>query len=666
MAVRLPLQVFDNVEPVLQIGEMPQVVVDLINDGASWAYGNNSSGPSAKLEVNTANGTLLSGQPFVDTYYIAGAYTTRVDRFSTAAETPNVSMSTDNYNRLRVNYDSVSLPTGDTNNTQYPLYLDTNNNLRCMTRQDFIDTFVTPALGSLQIWNGTLSYRTQGTYYLTTSPTPANATLVSSTPVATNSVANISAFTSGGIPEAQKQTSDTNYYLARVNYPATSFPFYDADLLRYDLPIYFNSGDEQLYQHTPASWANLLGPYLRYYLATANSGYEINYSMASGNQRGTTYTDTRVTPTGTGYTTRFVNANDYRTQEFPTGTASTISANTKRFYIVRGSTAAYVASSNPSGSVNEGSSVTFTLTTTNVLDGSTFNYAITGITAADISSGSLTGTVTVNSNTGSTSITLVSFDGSESESATCTFTTPDGNKTAVVTITDVAGETVSLEGTSAFPEVSTSLPLSDGSILLGWRFSSNGTIEDYDIDRVPQLNDAGHVDWINTASPSTTYYIRATVHSDGTGGSASQTGQSLNTWLSLASNRSFTFQDNTPSASYGNRSLTYKIEISSSPTGADIVTSGTWQDYPPRTDWYTTEVATNNWRYSVSWGGVIVYEQDGYATKDTVTEITGWDGYTYTRGSVPILIGGNSYGVTQTIPGILATGYYRNNYEGGA
>ena len=579
MAVRLPLQVYDNVEPFLQIGEMPQIVVDLINDGAAWAYGNNSSGPSAKLEVNTANGTLLSGQPFVDTYYIAGAYTTRVDRFSTEAETPNISMSTDNYNRIRVNYDSVSLPTGDTNNTQYPLYLDTNNNLRCMTRQDFIDTFVTPALGSLQIWNGTLSYRTQGTYYLTTSATPANATLVSSTPVATNSVANISAFTSGGIPEAQKQTTDTNYYLARVNYPATSFPFYDADLGRYDLPIYFNSGDEQLYQHTPASWANLLGPYLRYYLATTGSGYEINYSMASGNQRGTTYTDTRVTPTGTGYTTRYVNTNDYRTQEFPTGTASTISANTKRFYIVRGSTATYAASSNPSGSVNEGSSVTFTLTTTNVLDGSTFNYAITGITAADISSGSLTGTVTVNSNTGSTSITLVSFDGSESESATCTFSTPDGNKTAVVTITDV-NEVVSLEGTTLAPETGHGFPISDGSIEAGWKFGTDGTVESYDTDTFPQLSSTNHADWINTSSPSSTYYIRATIEQDNSENGIVTSGSpnALNTWHALTTARLFSFTDNSGANSYGPANVMWKIEIASDAAGTNILDTGYYQN----------------------------------------------------------------------------------------
>lgn len=579
MAIRLPLQVFDNVEPVLQIGEMPQVVVDLINDGASWAYGNNSSGPSAKLEVNTANGTLLSGQPFVDTYYIAGAYTTRVDRFSTAAETPNVSMSTDNYNRLRVNYDSVSLPTGDTNNTQYPLYLDTNNNLRCMTRQDFIDTFVTPALGSLQIWNGTLSYRTQGTYYLTTSATPSNGTLVSSTPVATNSVANISAFTSGGIPEAQKQTSDTNYYLARVNYPATSFPFYDADLGRYDLPIYFNSGNEQLYQHTPASWANLLGPYLRYYLATTGSGYEINYSMASGNQRGTTYTDSRVTPTGTGYTTRYVNTNDYRTQEFPTGTASTISANTKRFYIVRGSTATYAASSNPSGSVNEGSSVTFTLTTTNVLDGSTFNYAITGITAADISSGSLTGTVTVNSNTGSTSITLVSFDGVESESATCTFTTPDGNKTATVTITDV-DEVVSLEGSIVAPESNADYPLSDGSMQSGWRFQSNGTVSDYNNDRFPTDATGGHTPWVNQSPPTGSYWIRASIQSqsDPASQSFASSPSALNTWLATTSTRTFLFTDNRGAASYAGASVILKIEIATDSGGSNIVATGYYRN----------------------------------------------------------------------------------------
>lgn len=441
MAVRTPLLLdAPDGEPQFQIFEMGATDISNIHAFAPYAYGNNSSGPSAKLEVNTANGTLMSGQPFVDTYYIAGAYTTRVDRFSTEAETPNISMSTDNYNRLRVVYDSVSLPTGDTNNLQYPLYLwndGTTTQLRTMSNQDFIDTFVTPALSALDIWSASTTNQQQGTYFLTTSASPSNATLVSATPVAVNSEANIAAYTSGGIPEAQKQTLDTNYYLAQVNYAPTSYAVWDSDIGRYDLPLYYDAGTENIRQHTATTWANLLGPFLRYYLATSGSGYDIIYSLSSGNQRGSTYTDTRVTPTGTGYTTRYVNTNDYRTQEFPTGTASTISANTKRFYIDRGGVPSYGASVNPTGSVDEGQVVTFTLTTTNVLDGTTFNYAITGITAADISSGSLTGTVTISSGSGSTAITLAAYDGLESETATCTFSTPGGDRAAAVSITDL-------------------------------------------------------------------------------------------------------------------------------------------------------------------------------------------------------------------------------------
>jgi hypothetical protein len=339
MAVRTPLLLeAPDGNPYVQIQEFNAINTSDVNLFAPYAYANNPSGPSAKLEVNTANGTLMSNQPFVDTYYIAGASTTRVDRFATEAETPDVSMVTDNYNRLRVVYPTLSLPTGDTNNFQYPLYLYAVSgvtHLRAMTRDDFIDTFVIPALDAMDIWSASTTNQQAGTYFLTTSTAPSNATLVSTTPVAVNSVANIAAYTAGGIAEAQKQTIDTNYYLAMVNYAATTYGAYNAASTGYDLPLYFDAGTETIRQHTPATWSALIGPFLRYYLATPGTGYYIEYNLTDGNQRGTTYTDTRVTPTGTGYNQLAVNADDYRTQEFPTGTASTITANTKAFYIKR-------------------------------------------------------------------------------------------------------------------------------------------------------------------------------------------------------------------------------------------------------------------------------------------------------------------------------------------
>ena len=56
--------------------------------------------------------------------------------------------------------------------------------------------------------------------------------------------------------------------------------------------------------------------------------------------------------------------------------------------------------------VNEGGTVTFTLTTTNVADATTVPYTITGVTSADLSAASLTGNFTVASNTATVTFTL--------------------------------------------------------------------------------------------------------------------------------------------------------------------------------------------------------------------------------------------------------------------
>jgi len=67
--------------------------------------------------------------------------------------------------------------------------------------------------------------------------------------------------------------------------------------------------------------------------------------------------------------------------------------------------ATYVLSTS-SASVNEGSSFTITLTTTNVTNGTVFPYTITGISNADIAGASLTGNFTVNSNSAAVIFTV--------------------------------------------------------------------------------------------------------------------------------------------------------------------------------------------------------------------------------------------------------------------
>jgi len=73
--------------------------------------------------------------------------------------------------------------------------------------------------------------------------------------------------------------------------------------------------------------------------------------------------------------------------------------------------------------VNEGSSVTFTLSTTNVANGTTLPYVIRGISAGDLSYGSLSGNFMMLSGIGTTTITLCADHLTEgTEIATLTLT----------------------------------------------------------------------------------------------------------------------------------------------------------------------------------------------------------------------------------------------------
>jgi hypothetical protein len=268
-----------------------------------------------------------------------------VTNYDTAAETPNVFKVTDNYNNVRVVYDAVTLPTGDTNNTQYPLYLYSpagpvgddwvDAGFRAMSVQDFVDTFVLPVLDSFG--GGGQTLQKSGTYYMTTSAAPANATIIGT--AALNQQANPASYAAASIPETPTQNNTvTTYRIAKVDYPSTASDLWEgaAAPLLYDLPLYFDAGTESIKQHTPATWAALLNPFLRFYLGGGSSAHTISYNIdgSDGVTSGTIYTDTGITTAGSTYNTRFVNTNDYRTQEFPTGTA--VVQSTKAFKVHQG------------------------------------------------------------------------------------------------------------------------------------------------------------------------------------------------------------------------------------------------------------------------------------------------------------------------------------------
>ena len=90
-----------------------------------------------------------------------------------------------------------------------------------------------------------------------------------------------------------------------------------------------------------------------------------------------------------------------------------------------------------SASINEGDAVTFTLTTTQVSNGTTMPYTITGIQSADLSVGSLTGNFTVNNNTATNAFTL-STDATTEGSETLTLALDNGLASSAVTIGDTS------------------------------------------------------------------------------------------------------------------------------------------------------------------------------------------------------------------------------------
>ena len=300
MTVRTPLKLDGS-----NLREMTTTEINAIKTEAIRQYGLD---PSVTLSVVASSGSLAS---MSDTRLIAGAGTTDVTNYDTEAETPNVSTTTVTYDKIDQSYDTSE--SAWTNATySYPLYYD-GDNLREMSAADFADTFIYPAIDTLT--SGSTGTAQAGTYHISTSSSVAGSTLVSATPVFTDTRANAAAYTAGGIPETLDQpTTIVNYYLHRIN---------SASEGSYELPICYTKSGTNLQQSPSATLQDSLQTMMRYYAAEI-TGTKITYSInGTGNNRGSAMTDTKLNSST--YLQRFVNTDDYRTQEVPSGTATTIS-----------------------------------------------------------------------------------------------------------------------------------------------------------------------------------------------------------------------------------------------------------------------------------------------------------------------------------------------------
>ena len=264
--------------------------------------------PSVELTVVASAGTLPA---LTDTRLQAGAYSTGTATYvaeSTTAEPTQVDVT---YDKITSAAESLSAPP-DTSNLAFPLY-SVSGNLRAMTATDFYDTYIADTITAMKL--GSLTTTQAGTYHISTATSVAGSTEVSgaSTAIFTDTRANSAEYTAAGIPETLDQpTNITSYYLHRINSAAAG---------SLSLPMYYSAGN--IHQYTEVNFKAMIADFIRYHCSVG-----ITYNITtSGVTRGSGIVDTRLTGGSGNYQQLYVSTNDYRSQEFPDGTASTITTN---------------------------------------------------------------------------------------------------------------------------------------------------------------------------------------------------------------------------------------------------------------------------------------------------------------------------------------------------
>ena len=297
MAVRTPLYNDSG-----NIKQMTSAMVDEIVDQVVYQY---SLNPGVSLSVVSSGGSVGT---ISDTRLQAGAHSTSATGTPSEGTTAEPSTVTVNYSKIDQT-DATHTPTADTGKL-WPIYYNSSNQIQAMSITDVKDTFLHPAIDLLV--SGSTGTQQGGTYQISTSTSVSGSTLVSSTAVFQDTRANTSLYTAGGIPETLDQpTTITSYYLHKITGSDTS----------YTLPFFINA-DNNIQIFAEATFESLIQEWIRHTAAASTDGYRLSYSYTTGNNRGTGMTDTKLDGSGN-YQTRFVNANDYRAQEFPNGTAQT-------------------------------------------------------------------------------------------------------------------------------------------------------------------------------------------------------------------------------------------------------------------------------------------------------------------------------------------------------
>ena len=313
MTVRIPLYwASDGFKP------MTAAHVEQIQARAIWLFGQN---PSKTLSYVNASGNLSAMD---DTRFQAGESISRTDRFSTAAETPDIEEVVTTYDHISRGTASGTAFIADTGNVVYPTYLDSNDNIRSMSLADFVDTFIEPAIIKMTK-NTSSNAEKAGTYEIFEAGATVSNDLVrvSANPVFINTIADVDAFDAPNqLPDTVRDRPKTEetYYLYQYGISAQA----PAPTVR---PMYLTAAaNPQIQEYNNNQLDAILGPAIRHEAKQTGNKitYAIEESSTASNRRGTMI-DTRFSgASALGIKQRLLNIDSYITQEFPNGVETAV------------------------------------------------------------------------------------------------------------------------------------------------------------------------------------------------------------------------------------------------------------------------------------------------------------------------------------------------------
>ena len=286
-------------------------ITSVVNQCA-YEYGQSPS-VTLTVESSIAGGNISA---ITDTRKSAGATSTSTTAFVAEGSTEEPQTITVTYNRITSAAASVS-PDAD-GGRLWPVYLTSGGNIQAMSQADVNDTFLHPAIDKLVAAFDGNQAEVNGTYTVGTSTSLSNCTLVSSNPIFIDTRADASAYTDSGIPEtADQPTTITQYYLFQID--AGSEP-------TVSVPLFLNS-DGNLQTYDTATFKGYLRGWIRETASEGTGNHRIKYVYSdSGTQRGTGMVNTILDGSGNYQTIQV--SDDYRSQEFPNGSATTAATHT--------------------------------------------------------------------------------------------------------------------------------------------------------------------------------------------------------------------------------------------------------------------------------------------------------------------------------------------------